>query len=121
MFPEWVESQRRPGTTVKKIGDNYYLYSATSKREEGKKYPTSIQSYIGKITEDGIEDARKLIQISHTKAKRLCELCPNVPELAADVILLEVQKEWYFTQITSRQRKALNEAGLIKNDKLVRV
>ena len=30
-YPDWVQAQRTRGTTVKKKGDNYYLYKRTSK------------------------------------------------------------------------------------------
>ncbi len=54
MLPEWVEKYKTAGTTIKKINGGYYLYAATSKREVGKKYPVSVQTYIGRITEDGL-------------------------------------------------------------------
>lgn len=36
VYPEWVQAQRKRGTTVKKKGDTYYLYKRTSKRVLGK-------------------------------------------------------------------------------------
>ena len=56
MYPQWVLKHKKPGTTVKQIGKNYYLYFASSHREPEKKYPVSVQTYIGKITEQ--EDVR---------------------------------------------------------------
>lgn len=55
IYPEWVQKQRTKGTTVKKVGNNYYLYQHTSKRVPGKKYPVPVDTYIGKITPNGIE------------------------------------------------------------------
>lgn len=60
-YPDWVTSQRPKGTAVKKVGNNFYLYQHTSKRVPGKKYPQSVDKYIGIITKDGIlySDVRK--------------------------------------------------------------
>lgn len=55
VYPEWVQKQRTTGTTVKKVGNNYYLYKHSSKRVPGKKYPVPVDTYIGKITPNGIE------------------------------------------------------------------
>ncbi len=54
VYPEWVQKQRTKGTTVKKNGDNYYLYKHSSKRVPGKKNPVPDDTYIGKITPTGI-------------------------------------------------------------------
>ena len=37
-YPDWVEKYHIPGTTLKQIGDNYYLYSSTSKYDKNKSY-----------------------------------------------------------------------------------
>ena len=55
VYPDWVQKQKKRGTTVKKVGNNYYLYKHSSKRVPGKKYPVPVDSYIGKITPEGIE------------------------------------------------------------------
>ena len=47
VYPEWVQQQRIKGTTVKKVGNTYYLYKRTSKRVPGKKYPQPVDTYIG--------------------------------------------------------------------------
>lgn len=54
VYPEWVQEQRVKGTTVKKVGNTYYLYKRTSKRIPGKKYPQPVDTYIGIITPDGV-------------------------------------------------------------------
>lgn len=54
VYPDWVEKQHVKGTSIKQIGDNYYLYECTSKNVRGKSYPVSIQRYIGKITKEGL-------------------------------------------------------------------
>jgi hypothetical protein len=53
-YPDWVNAHKTKGTSVKKVGDSYYLYSATSKRVAGKKYPQPVQKFIGAITPDGL-------------------------------------------------------------------
>ena len=58
-YPDWVQKFRTKGKTVKKVGDNYYLYKHTSKRVEGKKNPQPVDTYIGVITPDGVIESRK--------------------------------------------------------------
>ena len=55
VYPDWVQEQKTTGTTVKKVGNNYYLYKHSSKRVPGKKNPIPVDTYIGKITPTGIE------------------------------------------------------------------
>ena len=59
VYPEWVQKQRVKGTTVKKVGNTYYLYKRTSKRVPGKKYPQPVDTYIGIITPDGVIERKK--------------------------------------------------------------
>ena len=59
VYPEWVQQQRIKGTTVKKVGNTYYLYKRTSKRVPGKKYPQPVDTYIGIITPDGIIERKR--------------------------------------------------------------
>jgi len=53
-YPDWVNQHKKKGTTVKKVGDSYYLYKSTSKRVPGKKYPQPVQQYLGIITQEGL-------------------------------------------------------------------
>lgn len=53
-YPDWVNQLKQKGTSVKKVGNSYYLYKTTSKRVPGKKYPQPIQTFIGTITPDGL-------------------------------------------------------------------
>lgn len=53
-YPDWVNAFKIKGTSVKKVGNEYYLYRTTSKRIPGKKYPQPIQDYIGIITRNGV-------------------------------------------------------------------
>ena len=59
VYPEWVQAQKRKGTTVKKVGENYYLYKHSSKRVPGKKNPVPADTYIGVITPEGVIESRK--------------------------------------------------------------
>ncbi|MCD7885441.1 MAG: hypothetical protein LUI87_17330 [Lachnospiraceae bacterium] len=84
VYPEWVQAHKTKGTTVKKVGDNYYLYKHTSKRVAGKKYPQPVDTYIGVITPDGIiESGKKKMKLSGIEVKEygyskaVWSLCPE--------------------------------------------
>lgn len=119
MFPEWVEKQKRPGTTIKAIGNNYYLYFATSARQPGKKYPVAKQVYIGKITENGIVSDRVSINIGETKACTLGELFPSIKPEVRNVIVLFVKNEWVCTKTDERIMSILESEGACKNGKII--
>jgi len=53
-YPDWVNAHKEKGTSVKKVGNEYYLYRSTSKRVPGKKYPQPVEEYIGTITKEGV-------------------------------------------------------------------
>lgn len=59
VYPEWVQRHKEKGTTVKKVGENYYLYKHSSKRVPGKKYPVPVDTYIGRITPEGVVKGNK--------------------------------------------------------------
>ncbi len=84
VYPDWVQAQRSKGTTVKKVGNQYYLYKHSSRRVPGKKYPQPVDTYIGVITPDGIIKAKqRRISLSSTKvrecgfSKAVLQLCPQ--------------------------------------------
>lgn len=55
MYPDLVLKEKRPGTNISKIGNNYYLYEVTSQWDKEKKRAKKItKSYIGRITESGL-------------------------------------------------------------------
>lgn len=58
-YPDWVNQHKKKGTSVKKVGESYYLYSNTSKYVKGKKYPQPIQHFIGVITKEGVVETHK--------------------------------------------------------------
>lgn len=53
-MPDWVEKQKRKGCVVKHVGDRYYLYSNSSRRVPGKRYPQPVQKILGQITPEGL-------------------------------------------------------------------
>lgn len=84
VYPEWVQAQKRKGTTIKKVGENYYLYKHSSKRVPGKKYPVPVDTYIGIITPDGvIESKRKKLVLTSAEvweygfSNAIWTLCPE--------------------------------------------
>ena len=83
-YPDWVQAFRRKGTTVKRRGDNYYLYKRTSRRVPGKKYPQPVDTYIGIITPEGVvESKKKKVTITDIEvreygfSKAVLQLCPE--------------------------------------------
>ena len=68
-YPEWVYKYKTKGTVIKKVGNKFYLYKATSKRIPGKKYPQPIEKYIGVLDEDKglIKSNIKEIDISNVE------------------------------------------------------
>lgn len=83
-YPDWVQKQRKRGTTVKKKGDNYYLYKRTSKRVPGKKYPQPVDTYIGIITPDGlVKSSNRRVNVTDIEVREygfsraIWDLCPE--------------------------------------------
>lgn len=120
VYPEWVQAQKRKGTTIKKVGDNYYLYKHSSKRVPGKKYPVPVDTYIGVITPDGIVESKKK-KLSTTSAevweygfsKVLWILCPDdwkkpLGDDWEDVLAI-ITLKWSPESYISRERKIRRE------------
>jgi len=54
-YPKWVLAQKRKGTEVRKLNDNYYLYKVSSKWDPKKGRARKItEKYLGKITPEGL-------------------------------------------------------------------
>lgn len=53
-FPDWAIKFKRKGTILKMIKDECYLYTVKSFRVKGKKNPQTTQTYLGKVTEEGV-------------------------------------------------------------------
>jgi len=118
MIPEWALKFKKPGCTIKEYGDKYYLYYATSKYVPGKKYPVSVQTYIGRILPDGVVSERVSIDVGKTEAATLGTLVPDVLDELKPIVLLRVKGDWYFTKISNDARSLLEESRLIKDGKL---
>ena len=120
VYPEWVQAQKRKGTTIKKVGDNYYLYKHSSKRVPGKKYPVPVDTYIGVITPEGVVESKKK-KISMISAevweygfsKVLWLLCPEdwkkpLGDDWEDVLAI-ITLKWSPESYISRERKIKRE------------
>jgi len=66
VYPDWVQQYKTKGTSVKKVGENYYLYKTSSRRVPGKSYPVTTSEYIGLITKDGVVKSEKRKVTSHS-------------------------------------------------------
>lgn len=51
-YPDWAEKYRSKGRTIRKTSSGYALYECTSVYVKDQKYPKSVQTYLGKITEE---------------------------------------------------------------------
>lgn len=61
-YPDYVNKFRPKGTIIKKVNNVFYVYEATSKRVEGKKYPVQVvKGIIGKIDENGFHRTEKIM------------------------------------------------------------
>ncbi|MCD8295124.1 MAG: hypothetical protein LUE27_07785 [Clostridia bacterium] len=114
VYPDWVQAQRRKGTTVKKKGDAYYLYKRTSKRVPGKKYPQPVDTYLGIITPEGVvETQKKRVSLSDVQvmeygfSQTILQLCPQswkdpLGDDWEDILLIIISKlspETYLSKI----------------------
>ena len=116
IYPDWVEKEHVKGTSIKQIGDNYYLYECTSKKVKGKSYPVSIQRYIGKITKEGlikpetisfIPEKDVLVQLRDEFD--LSDIAEADRELLEHVCLLKVISIYYIGKLDSKTVKVLNK------------
>ena len=119
MLPDWVEAYRSKGTTVKQRGDSYYLYLATSKRVPGKRHPVSQQTYLGRITPEGVVRDRVSIKVSSTEARRLGEVREGVPPECADIVALNVRGDWLLTKADKKLVRRLEGLGIVEDGKVV--
>lgn len=116
IYPDWVEKEHVKGTSIKQIGDNYYLYECTSKKVKGKSYPVSIQRYIGKITKEGlikpetisfIPEKDVLVQLRDEFD--LSDIAEADREILEHVCLLKVSSIYYIGKLDSKTVKAVNK------------
>jgi len=82
-YPEWVEKQRKPGTSIHCIRGKYYLYEVSSVYDKEKKRARAITGkYLGRITEEGLVPPRAEQQETDSKY--------SVKEFGASAVLLEM-------------------------------
>ena len=81
-YPEWVEKQRKPGTSIHCIRGKYYLYEVSSIYDKEKKRARAITgTYLGRITEEGLVPPR---------AKQQEDRKYSVKEFGASAALLKM-------------------------------
>lgn len=51
VYPDWVEKYRGKGRSIRKVRNGYGLYKCSSVYVKGAKYPKSVSTYLGMITE----------------------------------------------------------------------
>ena len=116
IYPDWVEKEHVKGTSIKQIGDNYYLYECTSKNVRGKSYPVSIQRYIGKITQEGLikPETISFIPLKDNLVQLrdefdLSDIDGIDREILEHISLLKVSSIYYIGKIDNKTMKVLNK------------
>ena len=116
IYPDWVEKEHVKGTSIKQIGENYYLYECTSKKVRGKSYPVSIQRYIGKITPEGLIKPEtiyfiplkdNLLQLRDEFD--LSDIEKTDREILEHVCLLKLSSIYYIGKLDNKTMKVLNK------------
>jgi len=71
-YPEWVEKQRKPGTSIHCIRGKYYLYEVRSEWNKDKgRAQAKTGKYLGRITEEGLLPPKeKKLSVTETIATR---------------------------------------------------
>ena len=116
IYPDWVEKEHVKGTSIKQIGENYYLYECTSKKVIGKSYPVSIQRYIGKITPDGLikPEIISFIPLKDNLLQLrdefdLSDIEKADKEILEHVCLLKLSSIYYIGKLDNKTMKVLNK------------
>ena len=116
IYPDWVEKEHVKGTSIKQIGDNYYLYECTSKNVRGKSYPVSIQRYIGKITQEGLikPETISFIPLKDNLVQLrdefdLSDIDGIDREILEHISLLKVSSIYYIGKLDNKTMKVLNK------------
>ena len=116
IYPDWVEKEHVKGTSIKQIGENYYLYECTSKNVRGKSYPVSIQRYIGKITQEGLikPETISFIPLKDNILQLrdefdLSDIEKADKEILEHVCLLKLSSIYYIGKLDNKTMKVLNK------------
>lgn len=83
-LPEWVAKYKVKGTEVRLLNGRYYLYSISSKRVKGKKWPQKVTGpFLGTITQEGLILPKKRVgkTRSESLSKEQTESSMNAPSL----------------------------------------
>lgn len=126
-YPDWVEKHHVAGTTIKKMKDNYYLYSSTSKYIKGKSYPVSIQRYLGKITKDGVIKPNTISFIPLKDSLVLLvdefdisDIDEKDKEILSKVCLLKQSSLYYLGKCDAKTLKVLDKYFILDDGILVK-
>lgn len=116
IYPDWVEKEHVKGTSIKQIGENYYLYECTSKKVKGKSYPVSIQRYIGKITPEGLikPETISFIPLKDNLLQLrdefdLSDIEKTDKDILEHVCLLKLSSIYYIGKLDNKTMKVLNK------------
>ena len=116
IYPDWVEKEHVKGTSIKQIGENYYLYECTSKKVRGKSYPVSIQRYIGKITPEGLikPEIISFIPLKDNLLQLrdefdLSDIEKADKDILEHVCLLKLSSIYYIGKLDNKTMKVLNK------------
>lgn len=115
-YPDWVEKHHAKGTAIKQIRDNYYLYAVTSHYSKDKPYPVSEQRYIGKITESGLVEPRKITflpgmdKLVLLKDAVKLDMCSQKDyDLICTIPVLKTGNHLYTGKITGKQKTVIGK------------
>ena len=125
MYPKWVEKYHTEGTSIKEKNGNYYLYKVSSKRVKGKKYPVSVQKYIGKITEESlIEPDRVYFTPGVDKVIPIVELCNKIMEkdleILSKIYVIKIDEDYYCGNLSTKKISVIKRYLNIENNKIWR-
>lgn len=98
-YPENITKYRPKGCIIKKVNNKYYVYKATSKRVEGKKYPVQvIEGLVGEI--DGFGFHKLSTQKVNTTKVEIKEY-----GFTNYILMFE---EYYLSQTTRKKKDAIH-------------
>lgn len=123
MYPEWVEKYNTKGNIIRTSKNCYYLYKATSKRVEGKSYPVCVQTYIGKITEEGlIEPDRIYFTLGVDEIVPILSLCTNVSEkdlkILKNIYVCKMKDQYCLGKQTKKEIETIKKYLELENNRI---
>jgi transposase len=86
-YPEWVETQRKQGCEIKRIGDKYYLYERKSQWDpERKKAKKKTGEYLGAITPTGFVPKRTVLPAGIAVSVKEYGATAYLKSISADIL-----------------------------------